>query len=132
VAVLAFIAIFALQAPFPLIVLAAAVTGWLAPQRFSAGGGHAKAAGAPPAGRDRRRHAATAARALPLAALLAGAGVCLGLWLAVMALLLACFGVDAVLTQMAWFFSKAALLTFGGAYAVLPYVFRVRSSSITG
>jgi len=37
---------------------------------------------------------------------------------------LAAFGRDAVLPQMAWFFSKAALLTFGGAYAVLPYVFQ--------
>jgi chromate transporter len=34
------------------------------------------------------------------------------------------FGWDAVLTQMAWFFTKAALLTFGGAYAVLPYVYQ--------
>jgi chromate transporter len=123
VAVLAFIAIFALQAPFPLIVLAAAVTGWLAPQRFSAGGGHAKAAGAhlpavidddtPPPPHARFRW--------PVSGWCWG---CPGLWLAVMALLLACFGVDAVLTQMAWFFSKAALLTFGGAYAVLPYVFQ--------
>jgi chromate transporter len=32
--------------------------------------------------------------------------------------------VDGVLSQMAWFFSKAALLTFGGAYAVLPYVYQ--------
>ena len=34
------------------------------------------------------------------------------------------FGPEAVLTQMAWFFTKAALLTFGGAYAVLPYVYQ--------
>ena len=34
------------------------------------------------------------------------------------------FGRDTVLTQMAWFFTKAALLTFGGAYAVLPYVYQ--------
>ena len=47
-----------------------------------------------------------------------------GLWLGAMALLVALFGVDAVLTQMAWFFTKAALLTFGGAYAVLPYVYQ--------
>jgi chromate transporter len=41
-----------------------------------------------------------------------------------MVTLTALFGWDAVLTQMAWFFTKAALLTFGGAYAVLPYVFQ--------
>jgi chromate transporter len=34
------------------------------------------------------------------------------------------WGWDGVLTQMAWFFTKAALLTFGGAYAVLPYVYQ--------
>jgi chromate transporter len=45
-----------------------------------------------------------------------------GLWLAAMGALVALYGWDAALTQMAWFFTKAALLTFGGAYAVLPYV----------
>ena len=38
--------------------------------------------------------------------------------------LMALYGGDAVLTQMGWFFTKAALMTFGGAYAVLPYVFQ--------
>jgi chromate transporter len=41
-----------------------------------------------------------------------------------MALLLAWDGSQGVLTQMGWFFTKAALLTFGGAYAVLPYVYQ--------
>ncbi len=41
-----------------------------------------------------------------------------------MTALLALDGRDGVLTQMAWFFTKAALLTFGGAYAVLPYVYQ--------
>ncbi len=41
-----------------------------------------------------------------------------------MAALIALFGWDATLTHMAWFFTKAALLTFGGAYAVLPYVYQ--------
>lgn len=44
------------------------------------------------------------------------------LWLIPLAILLVVFGWEAVYTQMAWFFTKAALLTFGGAYAVLPYV----------
>jgi chromate transporter len=124
VAALAFIAIFALQAPFPLIVAAAALTGWLAPQRFTGGGGHGKAGGThlpalidddtPPPPHARFRW--------PRFWLVLG--VCLSLWLVVMAVLVACFGTDAVLTQMGWFFSKAALLTFGGAYAVLPYVFQ--------
>jgi chromate transporter len=46
------------------------------------------------------------------------------LWLAPMALLAAARGWDSTLAQMAWFFTKAALLTFGGAYAVLPYVYQ--------
>jgi chromate transporter len=33
-------------------------------------------------------------------------------------------GMEGTLTQMAWFFTKAALVTFGGAYAVLPYVYQ--------
>jgi chromate transporter len=45
-------------------------------------------------------------------------------WLAPIALLMAHGGWQATLTQMAWFFTKAALLTFGGAYAVLPYVYQ--------
>ena len=46
------------------------------------------------------------------------------LWALPMALLTANFGWDHTLTQMGWFFTKAALLTFGGAYAVLPYVYQ--------
>jgi chromate transporter len=41
-----------------------------------------------------------------------------------MGLLTALFGWDGTFTQMGWFFTKAALLTFGGAYAVLPYVYQ--------
>jgi chromate transporter len=47
-----------------------------------------------------------------------------GIWLAAMLALVLRYGWDATLTQMAWFFTKAALLTFGGAYAVLPYVYQ--------
>ena len=46
------------------------------------------------------------------------------LWCGAMGALYALYGWDATLTQMSWFFTKAALLTFGGAYAVLPYVFQ--------
>ena len=46
------------------------------------------------------------------------------LWIAPMGLLVLNFGWDNTLTQMSWFFTKAALLTFGGAYAVLPYVYQ--------
>ena len=46
------------------------------------------------------------------------------LWLLPMGALTVLYGWDGTLTQMAWFFTKAALLTFGGAYAVLPYVYQ--------
>ena len=48
----------------------------------------------------------------------------LGLWAAAIGSLWATWGWQSALTQMAWFFTKAALLTFGGAYAVLPYVYQ--------
>jgi chromate transporter len=128
IAAAAFLAIFLLQVPFPLIVLAAGAAGYLgglyAPRQFSSGGAHRKAAAAlGPALIDDHTptpaHARFTWRRFRLVL-----GVCLGLWAGAMALLVAVFGTDAVLTRMAWFFTKAALLTFGGAYAVLPYVFQ--------
>jgi chromate transporter len=128
IAVAAFVAIFAMSLPFPLIVLAAGLIGYIggriAPASFALGGGHgssAKRAG--PALID--DHTPTPAHAVfnwPRFAQVAA--VCLGLWLAAIGALAWAFGWQAVLTQMAWFFTKAALLTFGGAYAVLPYVYQ--------
>ncbi|CAN7395941.1 chromate efflux transporter [Pseudomonas sp. LjRoot71] len=123
-----FVAIFALNLPFPLIVIGAALLGYLGgrllPQQFSLGGGHAAADvsygpaliddDSPPAPHTRFR-------ASRLALLLAVGAL---LWLLPMGLLAWLYGWDGTLTQMAWFFTKAALLTFGGAYAVLPYVYQ--------
>ena len=128
IAIAAFVAIFVLQLPFPAIVLAAGVAGHFGgrhlPQHFALGGGHAKVSG-------------TGAAALiddstptPPHALFSWPRfwrvlvVCLLLWSAALGALTLAFGWHAVLTQMGWFFTKAALLTFGGAYAVLPYVFQ--------
>ena len=44
-----------------------------------------------------------------------------------MAILAAIYGWQGAYTQMGWFFTKAAYLTFGGAYAVLPYIYQARS-----
>jgi len=128
VAAAAFIAIFALKVPFPYIVLGAGVIGYLggrvAPGKFATGGGHGatdKSYGA--AIID--DHTPTPTHALftwPRFARICVAS--LVLWGGVMALLSALYGWDATLTQMGWFFTKAALLTFGGAYAVLPYVYQ--------
>jgi chromate transporter len=128
IAVAAFVAIFALHAPFPLIVLGAGVVGYLggrlAPDKFKTGGGHgatAKAFG--PALID--DNTPTPAHALfTWARFRRVVAVFLGLWGLAIGGLAAAFGWHAVLTQMAWFFTKAALLTFGGAYAVLPYVYQ--------
>ena len=126
IAAAAFGAIFALQLPFPLIVLAAGlighVGGKVAPDRFKAGGGHGTAtAHALPAVIDDATptpaHALFTWRRVIRVVAIFGA-----LWASTMAALTAAFGWNAALTQMAWFFTKAALLTFGGAYAVLPYV----------
>jgi chromate transporter len=128
IAVAALAAIALLKVPFPLIVLAAALAGllgsWLAPDKFRVGAGHSA------------MHAAHAAAIIddhtpvPEHAqfrwqrLLRITVVGVLLWAASMALLVVQFGRDHLLTQMGWFFTKAAWLTFGGAYAVLPYVYQ--------
>jgi chromate transporter len=124
----AFVAIFAFDTPFPAIVLAAALIGHFgaraAPQVFAPGGGHGTAhAGYGPALIDDHTPTPTHARfsRRHLARVLAAG---LGLWAAAMAALLAVQGWQGTLVQMGWFFTKAALLTFGGAYAVLPYVYQ--------
>ena len=129
IAAAAFLAISLLALPFPLIVLAAGLAGYvggrLAPQRFAVGGGqHGKAAQrAGPALIDDDTPTPAHAR-FSWGRLVRVLLVFLALWAAGIGALLALCGKDAVLTQMAWFFTKAALLTFGGAYAVLPYVFQ--------
>jgi chromate transporter len=132
IAAASFVAIFALHVPFPAIVLAAACIGWLgarlSPQHFKAGGGHGAAKksdneGKPafviaddtPAPEHARFAMGRQAWVLLVGALL---------WLVPMAALTLSLGWGHTLTQMGWFFTKAALLTFGGAYAVLPYVYQ--------
>jgi len=133
IAILSFVGIALLHLPFPWIVLAAAVTGAiggrLAPDQFGGDGGHggvgAAAAVHPPERfviDDDTPTPAHARFAKARLAKVAAAGALL--WLAPMAVLVAAQGWHGVLTQMAWFFTKAALLTFGGAYAVLPYVYQ--------
>ncbi|HSI50327.1 MAG TPA: chromate efflux transporter [Ideonella sp.] len=128
IAVAAFVAIFALQLPFPLIVLAAGAVGYAggrwAPDKFKAGGGHGKATKpAGPALID--DHTPTPGHALfSWRHFRAVLGIGLGLWGLAIGVLCALYGWQGTLTQMAWFFTKAALLTFGGAYAVLPYVYQ--------
>jgi len=128
IAAAAFVAIFALKLPFPLIVLGAGLVGYLggriAPERFRAGGAHgsAKTTFGPALIDDTTPTPEHARFKTSRLALVLGVGAVL--WLAPMALLAALQGWSGTLAQMGWFFTKAALLTFGGAYAVLPYVYQ--------
>ena len=128
VAAAAFVAIFALNLPFPLIVLAAGLVGYVggrvAPERFRAGGAHgaAKASYGPALIDDTTPTPPHARFKATRLATVVGIGI--ALWLAPMALLAGLQGANGTLAQMGWFFTKAALLTFGGAYAVLPYVYQ--------
>jgi chromate transporter len=128
IAAAAFVAIFAARLPFPLIVAAAALIGYIggriAPDKFQIGGGHGSAKnsyGAAIIDDDTPTPEHARFRASRFVAVLV-IGVLL--WAAPLLALTALFGWDGVLTQMGWFFTKAALLTFGGAYAVLPYVYQ--------
>ena len=127
IAAASFAAIFAFNVPFPLIVLGAAVIGYFggrfAPEKFSNGAHRAANKSYGPALIDddtpTPEHARFSATKLLRLALIGAI-----LWLVPMAALTALFGWDGTFTQMGWFFTKAALLTFGGAYAVLPYVYQ--------
>jgi chromate transporter len=125
VAALSFAAIFAFGVPFPLIVAGAAVLGWSAAKAgwtaFQAGGGH---------GAGDKSHVEDAATLLGAAggdAAAARAGAfqaglaALALWLVPVGVLML-VAPGSVFTDIAVFFSQMAVLTFGGAYAVLAWV----------
>ena len=125
IAAAAFVALFAASVPFPLVILAAAAVGFIgsrvAPRSFAiAGHGPARVAGDDSVIDDDSptpAHARFSPRRLATTA-----AIFLAIWGASLATLALAFGWDHDFTQMGWFFTKAALVTFGGAYAVLPYV----------
>ena len=128
IAAIAFVAIFVLRVPFPAIVIAAGIIGYVggrvAPAKFQTGGAHA-AADAPHAPALIDDDTPTPSHALFSARRMASVcALSLVLWAVPLALLAIAYGWQATFTQMGWFFTKAALLTFGGAYAVLPYVYQ--------
>ncbi|RXG91239.1 chromate efflux transporter [Bradyrhizobium zhanjiangense] len=120
----AFVAIFFLAVPFPIIIIAAGVIGYAGarsgrPEFAPAGHGHGgnNAAIDSMLGEAVPEHVrANTGRAIRVGALW------LALWLVPVVALLAAFGQDNVFSQIALFFSKMSLVTFGGAYAVLAYV----------
>ena len=124
VAALAFLALF-WRLPFPLLVLGAGLLGWLLRARLKGATTHASASQAPHPSALIDDDTPIPAHALfrwsrLVAVLLIG----LLLWAAAMAALLLAAGPDAAYVHMSRFFSQAALVTFGGAYAVMPYVFQ--------
>jgi chromate transporter len=128
VAAAAFVAFLAFDVPFPLIVLSAGLIGFIggriAPEKFRTGGhggdGHK---GYGPALIDDHTPSPEHAR-FKWSRVIAYGVIGLAIWAGVEGALYALFGWEGVLTQIGWFFTKAALLTFGGAYAVLPYVYK--------
>jgi chromate transporter len=127
IAALAFLAIFAFNVPFPYVVLGALIIGYfggrMAPGKFTAGGHGAteKSYGAAVIDDHTPLPDHARFRAGRLATFCA---IGAALWIGAMAVLMMSYGWDGTLTRMGWFFTKAALVTFGGAYAVLPYVYQ--------
>jgi chromate transporter len=115
----AFVALHAFGLPFPVVVLVAALIGYFASDAFR-GGSHGTAKDAPPALLDAVL-AADPGRPERLAASAWRAGwVAVALWLLPAAALMVAGG--GIFADVAWFFSKMAVVTVGGAYAVLAYV----------
>jgi len=127
-AVLAFIAIFVFDVPFPYIVLMAGIIGYagshFAPDKFRAGGHHedSKSSYGPAFIDDDTPVPAHARFKWSRFIVIALAGLLIGG--TIMTMLATTYGWQGTLTQMSWFFTKAAFVTFGGAYAVLPYVYQ--------
>lgn len=127
-AVIAFIAIFALNIPFPYIVLMAGIIGligsYYSPDKFKAGGHQAESNKDYGVAIIDDNTPAPAYARFKWSRLLVYAFIGVVIWFSVMASLYITYGWDGTLTKMGWFFTKAALVTFGGAYAVLPYVYQ--------
>jgi chromate transporter len=128
IAAMAFVAIFAFNLPFPVIVLGAGLIGYfggrLSPAQFQVGGSHGAAEKHfGPAVIDDHTPPPLHAR-FSLRHFWVYLVVGLGLWVVPLGVLIALGGWHTTLSQIGWFFTKAALLTFGGAYAVLPYVYQ--------
>ncbi|SNY50998.1 chromate transporter [Arsukibacterium tuosuense] len=125
-ALLALIGIAGFNLPFPLIILAAALGGlilmkWWPSQLAVPSAAASGVAETAPLINDDSPHSAAG---FSWRKLLAALAIGIVIWLAAIGLLTAVYGWHSTQTQLAWFFTKAALLTFGGAYAVLPYVYQ--------
>jgi chromate transporter len=129
IALASFIAIFFFKLPFPLIVLSAAVIGWIGSHRYA----KYFESYTRTAIKENTQHQPSIIddhTAIPIHAryniykLIKTLAIGLLIGIITFTSLIYIFGFDHLLTQTALFFTKAALLTFGGAYAVLPYVYQ--------
>jgi chromate transporter len=123
----AFVAIFFLHVPFPLIVVGAGLIGYLASRggiaAFKVGGGHKSGSGTILEDKDSVLGEEIPLHARPnLAWSLKTSGALATAWLIPVAALLITLGPDNVFSKIGIFFSEMAVVTFGGAYAVLAYV----------
>jgi chromate transporter len=128
IAAAAFLALAVLAIPFPIVIIGAGIVGWIggraSPRLFAATETHTRGEGGHAAAvidddtpvPEHARHS----RKRLIAIVLVGVAA----WLLVMALLAGAAGMRGTAPVMGWFFTKAALVTFGGAYAVLPYVYQ--------
>jgi chromate transporter len=127
IALAAFLALFLFALPFPLVIVAAGVAGFmlsrLAPGMLVMKGGHAISGGPAEGVVDRLIEAGGLGHTRPGArAVWMQAAVWVTLWLAPVGVLLAVAGPENVFAQLGLFFAQMAVVTFGGAYAVLSYV----------
>ncbi len=137
----AFVALAVFNVPFPIVVLAAGFLGWLgsriAPEKFATGGGHGSKAKSASESNESLPYVidddhappphARPSRVTFLVRLVTG----VTLWAVPMTLLLNWQGWDGTFARMGTLFTTSALVTFGGAYAVLPYVAK-QSVSVFG
>ena len=128
IALAAFLAIFIIKIPFPYIVLAAGIIGFVgsrfAPEYFKVDGHHGDAnANYGTALIDDDTPAPDHAK-FKWNRVFMFLAIGLFIWAVSMLGLIMAYGWDGTLTKMGIFFTKAALVTFGGAYAVLPYVYQ--------
>src|ERR1700730_1138199 len=125
-AAIAFVGIFFLNVPFPIIVFGAAIIGFVAGMmglaEFEVSAGHGPDKGKAAVVDDMLGEGIPEHARPTLPAALAVSAIWLALWLIPVIALLATLGSANVFSQIAVFFSKMAVVTFGGAYAVLAYV----------
>lgn len=129
IAVISFLAIFILNLSFPIIVIITAAIGYWGgkryPEYFQQTSDHGNINTKHYGEAIIDDHTPTPSHAqFSLSKTLRHSAIAFSCWLIPIGTLLAIFGWKTLYPQLAWFFTKAALLTFGGAYAVLPYVYQ--------